>query len=62
MNMIPYQKQSTNALEKILAQGYEERDKLEIIIQAFPSDENQIKFEKLGLIIERLKYQIEGRK
>ena len=60
--MIPYQKQGTEALEKLLAQGYEEKDKLEIIIQAFPSDENQEKLEKLGLIIDRLKYQIEGRK
>jgi len=62
MGMIPYQQQSTKALEELLALGNEERDKLEIIIQAFPSDENQIKFEKLGLIIDRLKYQIEGRK
>jgi len=60
--MHDYQKMGAKTLEKLLAKASELKDEMAIAIQVLPSDENQDKLEKLGLVIDRLKYQIEGRK
>jgi len=60
--MHDYQKMGTETLEKLLAKACELKDEMAIAVQVLPSDENQEKLEKLGLVIDRLKYQIEGRK
>ena len=60
--MHDYQKVGTKMLEKLLAKVYELKEAGAIAVQILPSDENQEKLEKLGLVIDRLKYQIEGRK
>jgi len=62
MAMHDYQKMGTKTLEKLLIKACEEKKKMLWAVQVLPSDENQSKLEKLGLIIDRLKYQIEGRR
>ena len=62
MAMHDYQKMGAETLEKLLVEAHRHKEELIKVIQVLPSDDNQEKLEKLGLIIERLKYQIEGRK
>jgi len=62
MAMHDYQKMGTDTLEKLLVDAYKKKEKMLWAIKVLPSDENQEKLEKLGLIIERLKFQIEGRR
>ena len=62
MAMHDYQKMGAETLKKLLVEAYRHKEGLIKVIQVLPSDEKQEKLEKLGLIIDRLKYQIEGRK
>ena len=62
MAMHDYQKMGTETLEKLLVKAWELKEGMAVVVQDLPSDENQEKMERLGLVIDRLKYQIEGRK
>jgi len=60
--MHDYQKMGVKTLEKLLVEGSKLKNEMTMAVKVLPSNDNLEKLDKLGLIIEQLKYQIEGKK